>query len=61
MVKSRDSKIYDKQNCKFFDQLAKPEDDDQDLDESEKNKKSKKEEKKQFLLKDLEREMILKK
>lgn len=57
MVKSRDSKIYDKNNCTFFDSVQEEDDSE---NETSKTKKTKKEDKKQFLLKDLEREMILK-
>ncbi len=63
MVKSKDSKIYDKEHCRFFDKIKKEnqeEDDSNDEDSSKKTKK-KKSEKKSFYLKDLEREMILKK
>jgi protein KRI1 len=56
MVKSKDSKIYNKDECKFFDNIKT---NDGDADEAKSSKSSK--EKKSFYLKDLEREMILKK
>lgn len=53
LVKSKDSKIYDKEKCKFFENM---------LDPSKPTENSSKEkEKKPFLMKDLEREMILEK
>lgn len=60
LVKSRDPKIYDQQSCKFFDQLNKNLEEDSDTDDENNHKnKNKKQDKK--TLKDLEREMILKK
>jgi protein KRI1 len=55
LVKSRDPKIYDKEKCRFFEIEKK----DDTSDSSPVNSKTK--EKKSFLLKDLEREMIMKK
>jgi len=59
LVKSKDAKIYDK-NVKFFDnvQEGKPQNDDGEQAKSSSEKKRKE---KSFYLKDMEREMILKK
>ena len=51
LVKSKDTKIYDKEKCKFFENMS----------EHLTVKSSKEKEKKPFIMKDLEREMILKK
>ena len=58
MVKSKDSKIYNKDECKFFDNIKTSDGNDE---ADSKKKSSKEKEKKSFYLKDLEREMILKK
>ncbi|RMZ93546.1 KRI1 -like protein, partial [Brachionus plicatilis] len=58
LVKSRDPKIYDKEQCKFFDQYNSAKE-SEDEEEDPNKKRTKKEDKK--TLKDLEREMILKK
>lgn len=55
MVKSRDSKIYEKDGCKFFDDI--PSDDNEAVPKETK----KKDKNGNFYLKDLEREMILNK
>jgi protein KRI1 len=57
MVKSKDSKIYNKDECKFFDNIKTS----NGNEEADSKKSSKEKEKKSFYLKDLEREMILKK
>ncbi len=57
MVKSRDKIIYDKEHCKFFDIPVKNE---PNIEENA-EKKSNKTDKKPFYMKDLEREIILKK
>jgi hypothetical protein len=56
MVKSRDQKIYDKEHCKFFDIKSTNENSEQNGE-----KKSTKKDNKPFYMKDLEREIILKK
>ena len=56
LVKSKDSKIYDKEKCKFFENMSNPQ-----PQENQTTKSSDLKEKKPFLLKDLDREMILKK
>ena len=58
LVKSKDSKIYDKEKCKFFENMPDP---NQEENETNKNGIKKEKEPKQFRLKDLEREMILEK
>lgn len=60
MVKSRDPKIYDKEHCKFFDKYNKKVEEESSDDEINSEKKKIKTEDKKTL-KDLEREMILKK
>ena len=59
LLKSKDQKIYDKENCKFFENMSQEE----SSDDEEKKKKpaTSKKEKKPFLMKDFEREMILEK
>lgn len=62
MVKSKDARIYDKDSCKFFGENESQEDDDEnDQEKKSKNKTTKSKDKKQYFLKDLERDMILKK
>ena len=53
LIKSKDAKIYDKENCKFFENMPTP------AEKSAETATVK--EKKPFLMKDLEREMILEK
>ena len=54
LLKSKDKKIYDKENTKFFEGMLKED------DELEKEEKKSSKEKKPYQLKDLEREMIMK-
>lgn len=58
LVKSRDALIYDKEKCRFFDNL---EDKKASSNETEQEKNDEKKNKKAYHLKDLERDMILKK
>lgn len=58
LVKSRDALIYDKEKCRFFDNL---EDQKASNNETEREKNDDKKNKKAYHLKDLERDMILKK
>ncbi len=59
LVKSKDAKIYDK-NVKFFDKVQENKSTDGGKEQSE-NSSSKKRKEKAFFLKDMEREIILKK
>lgn len=60
LVKSRDARIYDKEKCRFFETPTTSSKANEDEEEDEPKKDSKKD-KKAYHLKDLERDMILKK
>jgi protein KRI1 len=57
LLKSKDSRIYDKEKTKFFENMAQADDEEEGGEEARREKKRSK----PYQLKDLEREMVMEK
>jgi protein KRI1 len=57
LLKSKDSRIYDKEKTKFFENMAQADDEEEGGEEARREKKKSK----PYQLKDLEREMVMEK